>query len=138
MQRGKYKEENPFPVLFCFLFEGMKVCNSCPCYLLAVGLGHVIALRGSLMQKEQRMVWAKEQVSSFELSPAVAQTVLQPPWVRAGVEEGGCLSPSAPMGPDFLRFIVSLLIRWHSEKAGHFPGIRKAGGRILRFAEMIL
>lgn len=69
------RRKKPFPVLFCFLFEGMKVCNSCPCYLLAVGLRHVIALRGSLMQKEQRMVWAKEQVSSFELSPAVAQTV---------------------------------------------------------------
>lgn len=65
----------PFPVVFCFLFEGMKFCNSCPCYLLAAGPLHVIALWGSLMQRKQSMEWAKEQVFSFKLSLAVARTV---------------------------------------------------------------
>ena len=67
--------KKPFPALFCFLLEGMEVCNSCPYYLLAAGLLHVIALRGSLMHREESTVWAKEQVSSFELSLAVARTV---------------------------------------------------------------
>lgn len=66
-----------FPVLFGFLFEGMKVFTRCPCYLLTAGLLHVIALQCSLMEREQPMVRAKEQVASFEPSLAVARTVLQ-------------------------------------------------------------
>lgn len=61
-----------FPVLFCFLLEDMKVFTRCPCYLLTAGLLHVIALQCSLMQRERPVVWAKEQVASFEPSLAVA------------------------------------------------------------------
>lgn len=75
MQQGKQNKEKPLPSTALFSICRHEVCDSCPYYLLAAGLLRVIALQGSLMQREETMEWAKEHVSSFELSLAVARTV---------------------------------------------------------------
>ena len=94
IKNRRSKENNTrkkcFPALLCFLFEDLKVFTSCLCHLLTAGLFHAIALWGSLMQREQSIAWAKEQLPCIEPSLAAVWAVLQMLWIRAGVEEGCC------------------------------------------------
>lgn len=135
MHQGKHNEEKPLPSTVFYLKPQRSVIAA-----------HIISSQQHAARNCSARFVNAERSPWYGLKSKLPP--LNPAWLLLEQCDADAVSQSRLEeeaasahqhdGIRFLWFVVSLLIPWHLERAGRFPGVCEARGHILWFAEVVL